>query len=191
MELELLDLQRECKCSMLLVTHDLAEGYKLGAKVAVYHEGRIAQCGTRQQVFLSPVNRTVARLTGVRNFMDGEICRIEPPYVWVQIAAWETQLKAVLPSDKELAAGRKVVVGIRPEFIQIAQKESSENVLASRVLQVVEGISNMTYRFAVESDQQEQHLLNVLISKSDDTLLHEDHMCQLYLPPAHLIVIPE
>ncbi|MCL2150364.1 MAG: ATP-binding cassette domain-containing protein [Dehalococcoidia bacterium] len=190
LELELLALQQGYQGSMLLVTHDLAEGYKLGGRVAVYHGGSIAQCDTRQRVFSTPVNRTVARLTGVHNFMDGEISRLEPPFGWVNIPAWNMQLKAHLPASG-LSIGRQVVLGIRPEYIQINPPARATNMIGARVLQAVEGIASVTYRLLVDGDWRERHLLNSLLPKADEQLLAEKEPCQLHLPPEHLIVIPE
>lgn len=191
LELELLELQRDYKGSMLLVTHDLSEGYKLGSRVAIYHGGRIAQCDTRQRVFSAPADRTVARLTGVRNLMDGEISRIDSFDILVQIPAWGLELTALLPSNKELSIGDCVTVGIRPEYIQITQSEGGKNVIASHVLQAVEGITSIACRFKVDNDTQEQHPLNALIPKTNDAMLQEGSPSRLYLPPEHLIVIPE
>jgi molybdate transport system ATP-binding protein len=166
LELELLALQDEYHGSMLLVTHDLAEGYKLGSQVAIYQSGRIAQCDTKQKVFASPVNRTVARLTGFRNLMDGVVARVDGPYAWVDIVAWGSPLKASVNSDSGFVPGQKVVVGIRPEYVDLKQGEG-ENIFPSRILQAVEGISSVTYRFHVQSDQQAKHYINATISKSN------------------------
>jgi len=191
LELELLELQRKYNGSMLLVTHDLSEGYKLGSRVAIYHGGRIAQCDTRQKVFSSPVNRTVARLAGVRNLMDAEVVRLDDHYVWVRVPAWDTELKVSLCANIELFIGQSVAVGIRAEYVQITQPEYAENVVKCRILQDVEGIANITYRLIIESDKQKQHPLNALIPKSNTVLLHEGMLCQVCLPPEHLILIPE
>jgi molybdate transport system ATP-binding protein len=190
LELELLALQREFKGSMLLVTHDLAEGYKLGAQIAIYQTGRIAQCDTRQKVFASPVNRTVARLTGVRNLMDGVVVLVDRPYVWIYVAAWNVEIKALINNGHNLAVDQKVVVGIRPEYIGLT-KANGENIFSSRILQAVEGISSVTYRFQLEIDPQAKHLINATISKSSSVCAEDGQVCLLYLPPEHLIVIAE
>ena len=189
LELELLALQTEYHGSMILVTHDLAEGYKLGSQIAIYQAGRIAQCDTRQKVFASPVNRTVARLTGVRNLMDGMVTRLDGPFAWISIVAWEVPLKACLSPDSGLVPGQKVTVGIRPEYVDLKQAEG-ENVLTSRILQAVEGISSVTYRFHVQSDQQAKHYINATISKSNAVCLEDGQICLLHFPPENLIVIP-
>jgi molybdate transport system ATP-binding protein len=190
LELELLALQHEYHGSMLLVTHDLAEGYKLGAQIAIYQAGRISQCDTRHKVFAAPVNRAVARLTGVRNLVDGVVTRVEPPYTWVHIPAWDTQLKALVNEHLPLVCDQRVVIGIRPECVELKQV-CGENVFSCCILQAVEGISSVTYRFHLDSDQQSKYYINAIISKSNSICIKDGQNCLLYLPPEHLIVIPE
>jgi molybdate transport system ATP-binding protein len=190
LELELLALQREYRGSMLLVTHDLTEGYKLGSQIAIYQSGRIAQCGTRQRVFASPVNRTVARLTGVRNLMDGVITAVDSTSVRVLVTAWNREIKCVLPENFNLPPGQKVVAGIRPEYVELAAVEA-ENVFSSKILQAVEGISSVTYRFHLNCDPQAKHFINAAVSKSSAICYSEGQSCLLRLPPEHLIIIPE
>jgi molybdate transport system ATP-binding protein len=189
LELELLALQTEYHGSMILVTHDLAEGYKLGSQIAIYQAGRIAQCDARQKVFSSPVNRTVARLTGVRNLMDGVVTRLDGPFAWINIVAWDVLLKASVSPYSVLVPDQKVTVGIRPEYVDLKQAEG-ENVFPSRILQAVEGISSVTYRFHVQSDQQAKHYINATISKSNALCLEDGQTCLLHFPPENLIVIP-
>jgi molybdate/tungstate transport system ATP-binding protein len=50
------------------VTHDYSEAISLAKKVGVIHNGRIIQEGTPSDVFKNPVNRFVARYSGIRNF---------------------------------------------------------------------------------------------------------------------------
>jgi molybdate transport system ATP-binding protein len=189
LELELLALQREYHGSMILVTHDLAEGYKLGSQIAIYQAGRIAQCDTRQKIFAAPVNRTVARLTGVRNLMDGIITRLEGQFVWINIVAWDASLKASVGADSGLSQGQKVVVGIRPEYVDLKQ-DDGENIFPSQILQAVEGISSVTYRFHVQSDHEAKHFINATISKSNAFCLENGQTCLLHFAPENLIVIP-
>jgi molybdate transport system ATP-binding protein len=190
LELELAALHREYRGSMLLVTHDLAEGYKLGSQVAIYQAGRIAQCGTRQKVFASPVNRTVARLTGVRNLMDGVITAIEGSSLRVRITAWERELRCALPEGFNLPVGQKVTAGIRPEYVELVAHDG-ENVFSSKILQAVEGIATVAYRFHLDCDPQARHFINAAVPKTAAVCLGEGESCLLRLPPENLIIIPE
>lgn len=48
----LLAVQRECGMTMVLVTHDLAEVFKLAQKVLLIDAGRVVQSGTPDEIFL-------------------------------------------------------------------------------------------------------------------------------------------
>lgn len=57
---ELLDLQRDLKRTIIFVSHDLDEAFKIGNRIAIMEGGRIVQCGTPQQIFSDPANDYVA-----------------------------------------------------------------------------------------------------------------------------------
>lgn len=54
--------------TMIHVTHDYSEAVSLATRVGVIHGGRIIQEGTTEEVFRKPVNKFVARYSGIRNF---------------------------------------------------------------------------------------------------------------------------
>lgn len=57
---ELLELQQRLKRTILFVSHDLDEAFKLGNRIAILEGGRIIQCGTPAQIYSRPVNQYVA-----------------------------------------------------------------------------------------------------------------------------------
>jgi len=57
---ELLDLQEKLKRTIVFVSHDLDEAFKLGDRIALMEGGRIVQCGTARQIFSNPVSDYVA-----------------------------------------------------------------------------------------------------------------------------------
>jgi molybdate/tungstate transport system ATP-binding protein len=54
--------------TIIHVTHDYREAVSLASKVGVIHNGRIIQEGDPDQVFRKPINKFVARYSGIRNF---------------------------------------------------------------------------------------------------------------------------
>jgi ABC-type sugar transport system ATPase subunit len=54
--------------TIIHVTHDFTEAIGMASRVGVIHDGRLIQTGTPAEVFDHPVNRFVARYTGIRNF---------------------------------------------------------------------------------------------------------------------------
>jgi glycine betaine/proline transport system ATP-binding protein len=57
---ELLDLQHDLKRTIVFVSHDLDEAFKLGGRIAIMDGGRIVQCGTPREIFSNPASDYVA-----------------------------------------------------------------------------------------------------------------------------------
>ena len=57
---ELLDLQRKLKRTIIFVSHDLDEAFKLGNRIALMEGGRIVQIGTAREIIANPVSDYVA-----------------------------------------------------------------------------------------------------------------------------------
>jgi glycine betaine/proline transport system ATP-binding protein len=57
---ELLDLQDKLKRTIIFVSHDLDEAFKLGDRIALMEGGRIVQCGTAREIIANPVSDYVA-----------------------------------------------------------------------------------------------------------------------------------
>lgn len=54
MQLELLDLQSKLKKTIVFITHDINEAFKLGDRVAVMRDGSIVQIGTPEEILNNP-----------------------------------------------------------------------------------------------------------------------------------------
>ena len=57
---ELLDLQKKLKRTIIFVSHDLDEAFKIGNRIALMDGGRIVQCGTAREIIANPVSDYVA-----------------------------------------------------------------------------------------------------------------------------------
>ncbi len=57
---ELVDLQKRLRRTIIFVSHDLDEAFKLGDRIAIMEGGRIVQCGTPQEIFTNPATDYVA-----------------------------------------------------------------------------------------------------------------------------------
>ncbi len=53
---ELLELQAKLKRTIIFVSHDLDEAFKLGNRIAIMEGGRIVQIGTPQEIIATPAN---------------------------------------------------------------------------------------------------------------------------------------
>ncbi|MCF3974750.1 choline ABC transporter ATP-binding protein [Paracoccus salsus] len=57
---ELLELQQRTQRTIIFVSHDLDEAFKLGNRIALMEGGRIVQIGTAREIIANPVNDYVA-----------------------------------------------------------------------------------------------------------------------------------
>jgi hypothetical protein len=139
-------------------------------------------------VIAAPANCTVARLTGVRNLMEGVVAGIEDAQARVKVPGLGGLLKVALKNGTCLTQNQSVTVGIRPECISIAGC-AGENTFLSRVDQAVEGVVGISYRFQVQGDEVDQCHLKANLSKSAAPVLHSGQTCYLCLPPERLFII--
>jgi len=71
LQAEFLRLARRLQKTMLLVTHDLAEAFRLGDRIAVMKSGRILQVADRRTLHESPVDDYVRSLLGLVGGVGG------------------------------------------------------------------------------------------------------------------------
>ncbi len=64
---ELLDLQKQRGRTIIFVSHDLDEAFKIGNRIAIMEGGRIVQCGTPRDIFTDPANGYVAEFVAHMN----------------------------------------------------------------------------------------------------------------------------
>lgn len=67
MQDELLSLQIQLKRSILFVSHDLDEAFRIGSRIAIMEGGRLIQCGTAQEIITHPANAYVAEFVAHMN----------------------------------------------------------------------------------------------------------------------------
>ncbi|MEG3113347.1 osmoprotectant ABC transporter ATP-binding protein OsmV [Pantoea sp. T14] len=61
---EFLDMQRQLKKTVMLVSHDIDEALKLGDRIAVFGQGKIVQCASPDELLATPANEFVGSFVG-------------------------------------------------------------------------------------------------------------------------------
>jgi multiple sugar transport system ATP-binding protein len=120
LRVELKKLHMQLGSTMIYVTHDQIEALTLADRVAVMNGGVIQQLATPKEVYQRPVNRFVAGFVGspAMNFISGEITGADGTFgvtchdgVKIGLAGYQFGTRP--------EAGRKVVLGLRPEQIHV------------------------------------------------------------------------
>ena len=147
MRSEVLRVQRRLGVASLYVTHDQTEAMTMGDRVAVLRDGTLQQLAVPQELYESPANLFVASFIGSppMNLYDGAISGPADGLV-LSLGSQRLALPADLGQRRPgLVAGeaRKLVVGIRPEHLAVAEVGSAdrETTLAAHV-ELVEALGN-------------------------------------------------
>src|SRR6266852_7221546 len=69
MQGELQRIQRGVRKTILFVTHDVEEAFKLGDTIAVIHDGKLMQLGTPVELLANPADDYVRRLVGADSIL--------------------------------------------------------------------------------------------------------------------------
>lgn len=120
---ELARLHRSLRTPMLYVTHDQEEAMTLGHRVVVLRQGRCEQIGTPQEIYSRPATQFVAGFVGSprMNFTAGKLRQVkgQSRVDVLGVAVDLGPLTSGAAGDGSSAAGRDVVVGVRPEDVRL------------------------------------------------------------------------
>ena len=134
------DLQhilRETVVTAVFVTHDRDEALRLGDRVGVMWDGRLAQLDAPEEVFARPAGPDIARFVGVDNLVPGRVASAEAGLLVVETGS----LRVIVPG--EVAVGRSVILCIRPEDV-VLRPESSEPTRDSALNRYQGHVAEMT-----------------------------------------------
>ncbi len=113
---EIVEIQRALKKAVVIVTHDMDEAVKLGDRIAVMRDGRLAQLGTPQELLAHPADGFVADLLGRDRLLKlmqtvgvGRMARPGPPPDGVPAIAAEATMQDALLVFLETEADRLAV----------------------------------------------------------------------------------
>jgi len=122
-------LHRSMGTTFIYVTHDQAEAMTLADRITVMHNGVVQQVDTPDGIYNRPVNRFVAGFLGSpqMNFIDGEVADEGAAFV-------HGALRVKLDARTSGQGGRKVVLGVRPEDVEVASAAPGD--LAGQVVLV-------------------------------------------------------
>lgn len=124
MRAEIKQLHKRLGVTSIYVTHDQVEAMTLADRIVVMQNGIIEQIGTPMELFRNPANLFVATFIGspAMNQIDGVLK--STPQGPVAIIGDGTELPIRAAKGLEKAAGKEIVIGIRPEHISIEPQDA-------------------------------------------------------------------
>jgi multiple sugar transport system ATP-binding protein len=116
MRAEIKALQQRLGSTTIYVTHDQIEAMTMADKIVVLHDGVVEQIGAPLELYDSPVNLFVAGFIGspAMNFIKGRLEDDARPSL-----VTGSGFRMPLHTAPRAAAGRGVVLGVRPEHMTL------------------------------------------------------------------------
>lgn len=131
LEQEVREVIRSFGRTVLLVSHDRDEVFRLADSVAVMNDGKIEVCGDKKSVFTAPKTKMAAMLTGCKNI--SRLTKLEEH--WGYAADWGIRLW--FPNE----IGNAAYVGIRMHDLR---KGGGQNTIRCRVTEEIENPFSVT-----------------------------------------------
>ena len=137
MRAEIIKLRERINTTFIYVTHDQTEAMTLGDRIVIMRDGYIQQIGTPQEVFNHPANLFVAGFIGmpVMNMFDADLTREGDKY-FVELGGYKVELTKEKEErlKKNNVESQEVILGVRPEHTNIADKGVSAKVDVSEMM---------------------------------------------------------
>ncbi len=111
---ELKRLHAEVGITFIYVTHDQQEALSVSDRIAVMHDGRLAQVGAPEELYERPSGRFVASFLGDANFLPGIIASTDGRTCLVRV---DGVGEVSLDNARGLPSGSSVDLALRPERI--------------------------------------------------------------------------
>lgn len=135
-------LQQDLGITTIYVTHDQVEAQAVGDKIVVMELGHIRQGGPSEEVYRRPATLFVAGFIGSppMNFFDCRLARIDGVCALVSDRFRLNLEEQVSRQLTDVEVGHDLVLGVRPEHIELCFEEEVNAVPAK--VEVVEPQSN-------------------------------------------------
>lgn len=127
-EREIISLLKEFKGTVVFVTHDISEAYRVCDKIVVFSDGRAINLRDKEKLFSAPKSIEEARLTGCKNI--SRVKKIKDNLVFAE--DWDMELTCIDYSENIN------YIAIRSHNIKLYKGGSNENVFECIVENIVE-----------------------------------------------------
>jgi ABC-type Fe3+/spermidine/putrescine transport system ATPase subunit len=131
---ELREVLSRAEIPAIYVTHDQEEAILLGDRLALLHDGRIAQAGETEEVYRYPANRWVAAFLGMTGLLEGDVHSLAPLTVRTDCGDLHPQL---IPGATPPGVGERVMLLLKPVNLEQAGAVNGIDELTGEVTEVV------------------------------------------------------
>jgi sulfate transport system ATP-binding protein len=124
------EIQRAVGITTILVTHDQEEAFSMADRIGVMDRGRLQEVGEPRALYRQPATRFVATFLGAANLLLGNYGYrdVRLGDSWFPVHRW----------SHSLCSGDEATIVVRPEDVELADREDQLTVPAAGIAEVTE-----------------------------------------------------
>lgn len=184
LERELLDMIHDhFKGSILFITHNLEEAYKLCDRILMYDNGKTVQLGRKEEIMNQPVNLTVAKMIGCENLIP--VCVHKPLNEKLPLTAGEWTFFA---RDHKRNYNDKMIAGIHSHHLKLqTSTKEAENTFSCQISKIIETISSMIIHVACRG-----YMLTVNVTKEEwESITASKQPIYVHIPAKYIFLVSD
>ena len=132
MQAELVAIQKKVGATFVHVTHDQEEALAIADTIVVMNQGKIADLGTPEEVYLRPRSRFAASFVGQSNHLPGRVAALAGGCAAIDTASGRLHGQDL---TGQLRPGGRAVLIARPEHLTLS--EAADDALGTAILRSV------------------------------------------------------
>ncbi|MHB8127494.1 MAG: sulfate/molybdate ABC transporter ATP-binding protein [Mobilitalea sp.] len=180
---ELLEVLKEFRGDVLMVSHSRDELYRFCNTIAVINRGQMVEIGNKIDVFSKPTDITTAKLTGCKNI--SRAVRISD--YEVNAIDWNICIKM-----EQIVANDVCYVGIRAHNIKAGPNGEGENTIPVSLAGFSEGPFENSLILKNKNQLLERGKLWWIVSKQEwNNTLQEQFPSHITLPKEHILLLTD
>ncbi len=186
---EMMEVLKDFPGDVLLVSHSRDDIYRFSPRVLAIDDGHVLQSGSIEDIFLSPLNYKVARLTGCNNISPAE----KRGEYEVYAKEWDITLKTSRPVTEDIR-----YVGLRSHDIRTVSEDEEqnqgtpgENVFQMELLDVVESPFEYKYHMRAAGSSAAESIWWKTYKNLDKHAVPESFPRKLQIPKEKLLLLRE
>ena len=187
MQDELLRLQEELQKTIVFITHDLNEALKLGDRIVIMHDGRVAQIGSPEDIVLRPEDEYVGDFTQdvrLESVLTASKVMVSPKATVMGHQGPRAALHTIGNSDGDAAW----IVDRRERYMGLLTITNAQNALRAGVRRIDEAMDYVDREYAAVNPDTTFDLLipramssdyPIPVTDADNLLVGEVHRSAL------------
>lgn len=189
MRTEITKLHKKLGTTFIYVTHDQVEAMTMGTRIVVMKDGFVQQIDTPINLYNKPINRFVAGFIGTpqMNFFEASLRRNNQEVIvdLGDVGYFMIDFEKVSKIDSKYFDGRSIIIGCRPEHINI---ENSETGLKCKV-NVIEQLGNESILYGQLNIDDEEQVISkkqIVAKIQPDAKIVSEDIVNISFKPDHL-----